>query len=374
MTDAPGGYGRRARRVRTRLPVSMAALAGSVVVVVLTWLALRTFVGSLGVEGSALALWTALAWLCAVAVLGLVVPGVMAVVRSVEAGRLDAAGNKPDARLAAEKAKDWSWYVAGIGLTVLIAAFLLWFCSVDDAVIRRTFFNGTLLWNSIPQIWKGFQLNIKIFLAAEVLVLIFGLLLAVARLFPGRPGAPVRFLATTYTDVFRGFPAVVVLYLFVLGVQTAGLPEKIPGFSSLSRSDQQFWLIVIALVLVYSAYVGEVYRAGLDSIHWSQTAAARSLGLGRGQSLRYVIVPQAVRRIMPPLLNDFIGLQKDTALVSFVGALDAVARARFIANTKFNLSPIVGAGLAFLIITIPLARFTDLLMRRDQERMRAGGS
>jgi polar amino acid transport system permease protein len=120
--------------------------------------------------------------------------------------------------------------------------------------------------------------------------------------------------------------------------------------------------------------VGEVYRSGLESIHWSQTAAARSLGLGRAQSLRHVIVPQAVRRIVPPLLNDFIGLQKDTALVSFVGALDAVARARFIANSQFNLSPIVGAGIAFLIITVPLARFTDWLMKRDQERMRAGGT
>jgi polar amino acid transport system permease protein len=192
-------------------------------------------------------------------------------------------------------------------------------------------------------------------------------------MFPGRPGRPLRFLAIAYTDVFRGFPAIVVIYLFVLGMQTAGLPERIPVFSGFSREDKLFWLGVTALTLVYSAYVAEVYRAGLDSVHWSQTAGARSLGLSWFQTMRHVVVPQAVRRIIPPLLNDFIGLQKDTALLSVIGFLEVLGRTRIIANNKFNLSPIVGAGIAFLVITIPLARFTDVLMKRDQERMRAGG-
>jgi polar amino acid transport system permease protein len=200
-------------------------------------------------------------------------------------------------------------------------------------------------------------------------VLVWGLILALARIFPGKPGAPVRFLAIAYIDLFRGFPAIIVIYLVVLGVQAADLPP----FTWLSRPDQLFWLSVTALALVYGAYVAEVYRAGLESIHWSQTAAARSLGLSYGQTMRYVVVPQAVRRIIPPLLNDFIGLQKDTALLSVVGVLEALGRARLVSNRLFSLSPIVGAGLAFVIITIPLARFTDWLVRRDQERMRAGG-
>jgi len=125
-------------------------------------------------------------------------------------------------------------------------------------------------------------------------------------------------------------------------------------------------------VLVYGAYVAEVYRAGLESIHWSQTAAARSLGLSYGQTMRYVVTPQAVRRIIPPLLNDFIGLQKDTALLSVIGLLEVLNRARLTSNRLFNLSPNLAAGVAFVLITIPLARLTDWLVAR-QARARAGG-
>ena len=146
-----------------------------------------------------------------------------------------------------------------------------------------------------------------------------------------------------------------------------------PLFTSLGRSSQLFWLAVLGLTLTYGAYVSEVYRAGLESIHWSQTAAARSLGLSHVQTLRYVVVPQAVRRIIPPLLNDFIGLQKDTALVSVVGVLDIVNRATILKGTYFNLSFITGAAVFFLVVTIPLTRFTDYLIQRDQARMRANG-
>ena len=156
-------------------------------------------------------------------------------------------------------------------------------------------------------------------------------------------------------------------------MQISQLDRSLPLVGGLGRDQRFFWLCTLSLVLGYSAYVAEVYRAGLESIHWSQTAAARSLGLSHGQTLRYVVVPQAVRRIIPPLLNDFISLQKDTALLSTIGALEVVARGRFIANSRFNLTPIFGAGLAFLVITIPLARVADWLVRRDQARMRAGG-
>ncbi len=134
-----------------------------------------------------------------------------------------------------------------------------------------------------------------------------------------------------------------------------------------------FWLAVIALVLVYGAYVAEVYRAGIESIHWSQTAGARSLGLSYTETMRFVVVPQAVRRIIPPLLNDFIGLQKDTALVGFVGVLDAFNRARIVASNRFNLSAVTGVAIAYIVITIPLAVVTDHLVRRDQQKMRANG-
>jgi polar amino acid transport system permease protein len=139
------------------------------------------------------------------------------------------------------------------------------------------------------------------------------------------------------------------------------------------RDLPMVWYCVLALTLTYGAYVAEVYRAGIESIHWSQTAAARSLGLSFVQTLRFVIVPQAVRRIIPPLLNDFIGLQKDTALVNVIGAIDAFNQAKIVASNHFNLSSVTTVAFLFVIITIPQARFVDRLMERDQRRMRAGG-
>jgi polar amino acid transport system permease protein len=136
---------------------------------------------------------------------------------------------------------------------------------------------------------------------------------------------------------------------------------------------QLFWLGVFALVLVYGAYVAEVYRAGLESIHWSQTAAARSLGLSQWQTMRHVVIPQAVRRIIPPLLNDFISLQKDTALVNVIGAIDAFNQAKIVASNHFNLSSVTTVAFLFVVITIPQARFVDRLIERDQRRMRAAG-
>lgn len=168
--------------------------------------------------------------------------------------------------------------------------------------------------------------------------------------------------------MFRGVPAVISIYLIVFGFALAGVPV----FKSMSQNGQVFWLAVLALVLVYGAYVAEVYRAGLESIHWSQAAAARSLGLSQWQTLRHVVIPQAIRRIIPPLLNDFVALQKDTALVAFVGALDILNYATIYKSKYFNLSPVTGAAIAFLIITIPVTRFVDYLIRIDQERTQAG--
>jgi polar amino acid transport system permease protein len=266
----------------------------------------------------------------------------------------------------------------GVYLGVIGAIFLFWYVAQSGlADVQRTLFSGRHLVDSFPQVIKGFWLNIQIFVVAELLVLPWGLALALMRSTPGRAATPLRWFAIAYVDLFRGLPAIVTIYLVGFG-----LPQALPGvfnnnpvneFVFGTKQISLFQLGVIALTLVYGAYVAEVFRSGIESIHWSQTAAARSLGLQHGQTMRFVVVPQAVRRVVPPLLNDFIGLQKDTALVSVIGALEGFNRARFYAGNKFNLSSVVGLGLCFVVITIPMTRFTDWLVERDQRRMRANG-
>lgn len=230
--------------------------------------------------------------------------------------------------------------------------------------IKSTFFNGRVLRESFPEIVRQFGTNVFIFMVAEVLVLIVALGLAVMRSLPGPVFAPLRILAIGYTDLFRGIPTILVISLLGFGVpalRLRGLP-----------TDEVFWAIV-ALVLVYSAYVAEVYRAGIESVHPSQTAAARSLGLSRMQSMRHVVLPQAVRRVVPPLLNDFIGLQKDSALVAFIGVVEGLQTANIISSSEFNYTPYVSLALVYLVITIPQTRFVDWLIARDRRR-RQGGS
>jgi polar amino acid transport system permease protein len=191
------------------------------------------------------------------------------------------------------------------------------------------------------------------------MILVLGLVLALLRSVPGPVLAPVRIVATVYVDVFRALPGVLVILLLGLGIPSlriAGLPSD------------EFFYAVIALTLVYSAYVSEVYRAGINSIHPSQAAAARSLGLSQLQTMRHVVVPQAVRRVVPPLLNDFIGLQKDTVLVSFIGVVEIFRQTQILSAAKFNFTPYIATGLIFLVITIPLARLTDWLVTREQRR------
>ncbi len=252
-------------------------------------------------------------------------------------------------------------------MTALVVAFLCFLLSANHGAVRSVLFDWSIIWRSHTGLLKGFWLNIKLFVIGEILVLIWALLVAVVRQLPGRACAPIRFLAIAYTDVFRGVPAVIAIYLIVLGFALAGVPV----FKSMSQNGQVFWLAILALVLVYGAYVAEVYRAGLESIHWSQTAAARSLGLSQWQTMRHVVIPQAVRRIIPPLLNDFVALQKDTALVAFVGVVDILNYATIYKSRFFNLSPVTGAAIAYLIITIPVTRFVDYLIRIDKQRTQA---
>jgi polar amino acid transport system permease protein len=354
--------------VRTHLGLSIGALVAGLLAAGVTAVGLDRLYDSLGVSGSARTAWAiVLVALGAIVLVVLAGCGGMAVARSIRAARLTPT-DRVAARAAGAAAKDWVWYVAGLGITALVLSFVAFFLSANDGAVREQFLNWDAIDAFLPDLWKGLWLNIKVFMVAEALVLVWGLILALARIFPGKAGRPVRFLAVAYIDLFRGFPAIITIYLVVFGFQAG----NVPPFDRLEGETRVFWLCTTSLVLVYGAYVAEVYRSGLESIHWSQMAAARSLGLSYGQTMRYVITPQAVRRIVPPLLNDFIGLQKDTALLSVVGLLEVLSRARLVSNELFNLSPTLAAGVAFVVITIPLARFTDWLVARQARARMAG--
>jgi polar amino acid transport system permease protein len=248
----------------------------------------------------------------------------------------------------------------------------VFFLAPGSSSVRHDFFSGTNMWRSLvgdnrkglPSIGTAIVLNIKMFLAAEVLILILALVIALVRQSSGPVMFPLRVVATIYVDVFRGVPLLLVIYMIGFGIPALSL-----HFLS-SQSPAVYG--TAALVLSYSAYVSEVYRAGLNSVHRSQTMAARSLGLSGWTAMRYVILPQAVRNIIPPLLNDFISLQKDTALVGVIGAIEASQAAVINADSTFNYSSYVVAAILFLILTIPLARFTDHVIRRDRQRRLAG--
>jgi polar amino acid transport system permease protein len=227
----------------------------------------------------------------------------------------------------------------------------------------HTFFSPLDFLRAVPQVWDGFQTNIKLMVIAEVLVLVLALLVAVVRGLPGRGALPLRGLAIVYTDFFRGVPLILVLFMIY-----GGLPAlNIAVISDISL----FTAGLIALTLVYTAYVTEVYRAGIESVHPSQRMAARSLGLSSTQALRFVVLPQAIRRVVPPLLNDFIGLQKDTALITVIGVTEAVAQANFYSTDWFNFTGLTVAAVFFIILTIPLARLTDNIIRQRERRERA---
>jgi polar amino acid transport system permease protein len=227
-----------------------------------------------------------------------------------------------------------------------------------------TFLSWDAFKESLPQVLRGFTTNLSLMVVAELCVLVWGLVLALLRSSRSRAFAPVRWLAIGYIDLFRALPALIVIYMVGFGLPIAG----VPWISDWSL----FQLAALALTLVYGAYVAEVYRAGIESVHWSQTAAARSLGLSQASTMRFVVLPQAVRRVIPPLLNDFIGLQKDTAFIGIIGVIDGFRRAQVYAGNNFNLTSFSGLALCFVVITIPMTRLTDYLLKRDQQRIAAG--
>jgi polar amino acid transport system permease protein len=265
----------------------------------------------------------------------------------------------------------WHRQEGARGVAIAVASTIVLFTLLAVAVVnspgwdsfKSAFFDRQVFVDSFPDIAEKFVVNVKAFLIAEALVLVLGLGLAILRSLPGPVFFPIRALSIAYIDLFRGMPTILVIALLGFGfpaLQLGGVPI-----------DPFFWGVV-AIVLVYSAYVAEVYRAGIEAVHPSQDAAARSLGLSRWSSLRFVVVPQAVRRVIPPLLNDFIGLQKDTALISVIGVVEAFRQAQIEQSATFNFTPFVALALLFILITIPLTRLTDWLIARDRRRRQAG--
>jgi polar amino acid transport system permease protein len=333
--------------------------------------------------------WQILFWSVIAAVALLFWPALRALKLARSANAAVAGGDIVTARIDGAASRELGWITFGWGAFALIALGFFSFIMMNDAAVGKTFFYLPLMQEKWWQVTKQFFINnIFIFVVAEILVLVWGLIVALARLMPGPAGQPIRALAILYCDIFRGLPAIVTLYLIGFGIPTSGLPELIVphivglfvDLESMSVAEARAatripvtWWCILALTLTYGAYVAEVYRAGIESIHWSQISAARSLGPSYMQTMRYVVVPQAVRRIMAPLLNDFIGLQKDTALVQVVGVIDAFNQSRIIAANAFNLSAVTIVAILFVLITIPQARFVDRLIERDNARMRAGG-
>ncbi|MDQ2836339.1 MAG: amino acid ABC transporter permease [Actinomycetota bacterium] len=231
--------------------------------------------------------------------------------------------------------------------------------------VRETFFSWSKAKASFPDVLQGLWLNVRVMLICAVIVVILGLALAIMRTLRGAVFFPLRIFAAAYTDLFRGLPLILVLLLLGFGVP------------ALSLGGVSFQPVVVyggaALVLTYSAYVAEVFRAGIESVHPSQRAAARSLGLNNRQTLRHVVLPQAIRRVLPPLLNDFVSLQKDSGLISILGVIDAIRAAQISTASDFNYTPYIVAGFLFVCLTIPLTRLTDWVAKRQGWYGRGGG-
>ncbi|MFT4165036.1 MAG: amino acid ABC transporter permease [Microlunatus sp.] len=261
-------------------------------------------------------------------------------------------------RLALNKFKNWSWFSISLGCALWLIGLVVLIFVANNGAVFFTFFDYQLLKDNASYILGGFLVNIELFLICEVLILVWALIVAVVREIPGPAAAPTRIIAAIYTDIFRGVPSLLVLLIIGLGLRRTGMPV----LSDLTDAQAA----CLALTLNYGAYVAEVFRAGLHSVHWSQSAAARSLGLSYSKTMRLVILPQAVRHVIPPLLNSFISLQKDTSLVTILGVLDAVNRAQAVSSYSASLSPYTGVALCFLVITLPLTRLTEYLAARDR--------
>ncbi len=267
--------------------------------------------------------------------------------------------------VARRRAARRSAYIAAAS-TLIVSLILI--VSITSAPgwprVSESFFSWEYAVESFPKILQGLWLNLRVLVVCSIAILIFGTLIALARTSKSPILFPLRALAAGYTDLFRGLPLLLVILLLGLGVpglRLQGVPNSVVFFGGL------------ALVLTYSAYVAEVLRAGIESVHPTQRMAARALGLSPLQTLRHVVLPQAVRRVTPPLLNDIVSLQKDSGLISILGAMDAIKAAQIVTAKSFNFTPYVVAGVVFVLLTIPLTRVTDHLSQRLERQRSIGG-
>lgn len=268
------------------------------------------------------------------------------------------------AELARRRRRDLT--VAGTSTVLFLAVVVaLLLTSPGWPVVREAFFNPADAKRVLPAMIPAFWLTVRLFISAEIAILVIALLIAVLRGLTAPVFTPLRWLAIVYTDVVRGIPTILLIFMFGFGI---------PALNLRGLPDSALFWGWVALVVSYSAYVAEVFRAGIESVHPSQRAAARSLGLGHAQSLRHVVLPQAVRRVVPPLLNDFISLQKDTALLSLLGFRELLRVASIDASFTFTFTAYTLAALFFVLLTIPLARFTDWISDRTRRRQQGSGA
>ena len=256
--------------------------------------------------------------------------------------------------------------IAGISsVLVLGALYTLIITSPGWQVVKETFFDLDYGREVLPTVLRGLVVNIQLSFIGGFFIAVIALSLALIRTTKSPALTPFRFLATAYVDIFRGAPLLLIILLVGFGV---------PALRVAGLTSNVIVLGTVAVVLTYSAYVAEVIRSGIMSIHPSQRAAARSLGLTSGQTMRFVVLPQAIKRVIPPLLNDFVSLLKDTGLVSILGVTDAVRAAQINASRTFNYTPYVVSAILFLLITIPLTRYIDRAIRRSSAKQNSEGA
>lgn len=250
-------------------------------------------------------------------------------------------------------------------VSTIVFAVIVWITIINTPGwnrVQRSFFDLETAIAAWPRVIAGLWINVQVLFFAVIGVLVLSVLLATIRTLRGPIWFPLRALAAAYTDLFRGLPLIIVLFLVGFGL---------PGLELFPRNSAQFWG-TIALILTYSAYVSEVFRAGIEAVHPSQRLAARSLGLNHGQSMRIVVLPQAVRKVTPALMNDFVAMQKDVGLISVLGVVDAVRAAQIETAANFNFTPYVVAGLLFVLLALPMIRLTDWYTARLRAREQMG--
>lgn len=271
------------------------------------------------------------------------------------------------ARRASRRSQNTRRIVVAVVSSVVVIGGLIAIIGTSKGwpVVQETFFDVSYGIEVFPAVLKGFWLNVRLLVICSIAIAVLSMLLALARTSRAAALTPFRLLATAYVDVFRGVPLLLVILLIGFGVPAL----QLEGISTVDV----FWLGAAAVTLSYSAYVAEVLRAGILSVHPSQRAAARSLGLSQSQTMRFVVLPQAVRSVAPALLNDFVSLLKDTGLISILGVVDAIRAAQIEASQSFNFTPYVVASLIFLVVTVPLTRLTDRVLLRQLARQNAQG-